>query len=132
MYNRAEVIKIENPKGGDDTRAWGPPFAANKDPADSVLTESAYFLSVNRNKKSITVNLRSKEGQALIHDLVQKCDVLVENYVPGKLAEMGLGYEQLSKLNPRLVYASITGKKKKRMVSMLDSRWWYCVHGILT
>ncbi|KAF9382589.1 hypothetical protein CPB97_007050 [Podila verticillata] len=105
----AEVIKIENPKGGDDTRAWGPPFAPNKDPADSVLTESAYFLSVNRNKKSITVNLRSKEGQALIHDLVQKVDVLVENYVPGKLAEMGLGYEQLSKLNPRLVYASITG-----------------------
>ncbi|KAF9389781.1 hypothetical protein CPC16_005569 [Podila verticillata] len=105
----AEVIKVENPKGGDDTRAWGPPFAPNKDPADSVLTESAYFLSVNRNKKSITVNLRSKEGQALIHDLVQKVDVLVENYVPGKLAEMGLGYEQLSKLNPRLVYASITG-----------------------
>ncbi|KAI8605943.1 CoA-transferase family III domain-containing protein [Dissophora ornata] len=71
--------------------------------------ESAYFLSVNRNKKSITVNIRSEAGKRLIHELVQKVDVFVENYVPGKLAEMGLGYEQLSALNPRLVYASITG-----------------------
>ncbi|KAG0327927.1 Gamma-tubulin complex component 3, partial [Podila humilis] len=105
----AEVIKCENPRGGDDTRAWGPPFAPNKDPEDKALTESAYFLSVNRNKKSITVNFRSKEGQALIYDLVRKCDVLVENYVPGKLAEMGLDYQTVSKINPRLVYASITG-----------------------
>ncbi|KAG0049890.1 hypothetical protein BGZ83_005265 [Gryganskiella cystojenkinii] len=107
----AEVIKIENPKGGDDTRAWGPPFAINvvdKDEEDPVH-ESAYFLSVNRNKKSITVNIRSEQGKQLIHDMVKKVDVLVENYVPGKLAEMGLGYEELSAINPRLVYASITG-----------------------
>ncbi|KAG0367679.1 hypothetical protein BGZ54_003475 [Gamsiella multidivaricata] len=104
----AEVIKIENPKGGDDTRAWGPPFAENLDPSDPVR-ESAYFLGVNRNKKSITVNIRSKEGRQLIHDLVKKVDVLVENYVPGKLDEMGLGYKELSALNPRLIYTSITG-----------------------
>ncbi|KAF9294678.1 hypothetical protein BGZ88_003537 [Linnemannia elongata] len=102
----AEVIKVENPKGGDDTRAWGPPFAANPDGSE---TESAYFLSVNRNKKSITVNIRSEAGKQLIRDLVKKCDILVENYVPGKLAGMGLGYEDLSALNPGLIYASITG-----------------------
>ncbi|KAF9193805.1 hypothetical protein BGZ51_002128 [Haplosporangium sp. Z 767] len=102
----AEVIKVENPNGGDDTRAWGPPFAKNMDGSE---TESAYFLSVNRNKKSITVNFRSEAGKQLIYDLVKKVDVLVENYIPGKLAEMGLGYEHLSALNPRLVYASITG-----------------------
>ncbi|ORZ22894.1 CoA-transferase family III domain-containing protein [Lobosporangium transversale] len=105
----AEVIKIENPKGGDDTRAWGPPFAKNMDPSDSTPPESAYFLGVNRNKKSITVNIRSVEGRQLIHDLVKKVDILVENYVPGKLDEMGLGYQELSKLNPRLIYTSITG-----------------------
>ncbi|KAF9283997.1 hypothetical protein BGZ68_004961 [Mortierella alpina] len=102
----AEVIKIENPNGGDDTRAWGPPFAKN---LDDTETESAYFLSVNRNKKSITVNIRSEAGKQLIHDLVKKVDVLVENYVPGKLKEMGLGFEELSAINPRIVYASITG-----------------------
>ncbi|KAG0202757.1 hypothetical protein BGX28_004800 [Mortierella sp. GBA30] len=104
----AEVIKIENPKGGDDTRAWGPPFAKNIDPSDT-MHESAYFLGVNRNKKSITVNLRSEEGRKVIRDLVKKVDILVENYVPGKLDEMGLGYKDLSALNPRLIYTSITG-----------------------
>ncbi|KAF9124413.1 hypothetical protein BGW39_008219 [Mortierella sp. 14UC] len=104
----AEVIKIENPKGGDDTRAWGPPFAQNISPS-TQQQESAYFLGVNRNKKSVTVNIRSSEGRDLIHDLVKKCDILVENYVPGKLDEMGLGYEQLKALNPGLIYTSITG-----------------------
>ncbi|KFH70525.1 hypothetical protein MVEG_03375 [Podila verticillata NRRL 6337] len=105
----AEVIKIENPRGGDDTRAWGPPFAENKDPSDTSTRESAYFLGVNRNKKSITVNLRSEQGRQLMHDLVKKVDVLVENYVPGKLDEMGLGYKELAALNPKLIYTSITG-----------------------
>ncbi|KAF9432115.1 hypothetical protein BGZ76_011249 [Entomortierella beljakovae] len=104
----AEVIKIENPHGGDDTRAWGPPFAKNLDPSDPTQ-ETAYFLGVNRNKKSVTVNIRSAEGRQLLHDLVQKVDVLVENYVPGKLDKMGLGYKELSQLNPKLIYASITG-----------------------
>jgi len=107
FHDRAEVIKVENPDGGDDTRAWGPPFAKN---LDGTETESAYFLSVNRNKKSITVNIRSEEGRQVIYELVKKADVFVENYVPGKLDKMGLGYKDLSALNPRLVYASITGK----------------------
>ncbi|KAF9954028.1 hypothetical protein BGZ72_004974 [Mortierella alpina] len=104
----AEVIKVENPKGGDDTRAWGPPFAQNIDPSDPAQ-ESAYFLGVNRNKKSITVNIRSEEGRKLVQDLAKKVDILVENYVPGKLDEMGLGYKELSALNPGLIYTSITG-----------------------
>ncbi|CAO3625054.1 unnamed protein product [Cunninghamella blakesleeana] len=105
----AEVIKIEHPKGGDDTRAWGPPFAENKDPNDTEHGESAYFICANRNKKSVTVNMKSKDGIALLHDLVRQSDILVENYLPGKLASMGLGYEELSKINPKLIYASITG-----------------------
>ncbi|KAI9016384.1 CoA-transferase family III domain-containing protein [Phycomyces nitens] len=105
----AEVIKIEHPKG-DDTRAWGPPYAENvHDLGDGVQGESAYFLCANRNKKSVTVNMKSEDGQRLLHDLVKKSDILVENYLPGKLSEMGMGYEQLKKINPKLIYASITG-----------------------
>uniref|UniRef100_A0A8C1NYE1 Succinate--hydroxymethylglutarate CoA-transferase n=1 Tax=Cyprinus carpio TaxID=7962 RepID=A0A8C1NYE1_CYPCA len=96
----AEVIKVERPGSGDDTRAWGPPF---------VGEESAYFLSVNRNKKSIAVDLKDPEGTKLVTKLAKVCDVLVENYLPGKLNEMGLGYEELSKVAPQLIYCSITG-----------------------
>ncbi|KAI8366456.1 CoA-transferase family III domain-containing protein [Choanephora cucurbitarum] len=105
----ADVIKVENPQSGDDTRAWGPPFAENKDSSDRSHGESAYFLCVNRNKRSITVNMKSEGGRSLLHDLVKHCDVLVENYLPGKLDQMGLGYKELSEINPRLIYASITG-----------------------
>uniref|UniRef100_A0A3Q0RJ21 Succinyl-CoA:glutarate-CoA transferase n=1 Tax=Amphilophus citrinellus TaxID=61819 RepID=A0A3Q0RJ21_AMPCI len=96
----AQVIKVERPGAGDDTRAWGPPF---------VSSESAYFLSVNRNKKSIAVDLKHPRGAQIIRELTGVCDVLLENYVPGKLHQMGLGYEQLSGVNPRLIYCSITG-----------------------
>ncbi|XP_030612305.1 succinyl-CoA:glutarate CoA-transferase isoform X2 [Archocentrus centrarchus] len=96
----AQVIKVERPGAGDDTRAWGPPF---------VSSESAYFLSVNRNKKSIAVDLKHPRGAQIIRELTGVCDVLLENYVPGKLHQMGLGYEQLSAVNPRLIYCSITG-----------------------
>uniref|UniRef100_A0A673H3A7 Succinate--hydroxymethylglutarate CoA-transferase-like n=1 Tax=Sinocyclocheilus rhinocerous TaxID=307959 RepID=A0A673H3A7_9TELE len=96
----AEVIKVERPGSGDETRAWGPPF---------VGEESAYFLSVNRNKKSIAVNLKDPKGTKLVTELAKVCDVLVENYLPGKLNEMGLGYEELSKVAPQLIYCSITG-----------------------
>ncbi|TKS87308.1 Succinate--hydroxymethylglutarate CoA-transferase [Collichthys lucidus] len=96
----AEVIKVERPGAGDDTRAWGPRF---------VATESAYFLSVNRNKKSISVDLKHPRGANVIQELAAVCDVLVENYVPGKLQQMGLGHEQLSRVNPRLIYCSISG-----------------------
>ncbi|XP_075684689.1 succinyl-CoA:glutarate CoA-transferase isoform X7 [Rhinoderma darwinii] len=96
----AEVIKVEKPGSGDDTRFWGPPF---------VGSESAYFLSVNRNKKSIAVNLKDPKGTKIIKQLAQACDVLIENYIPGKLAEMGLGYEALMKTAPHVIYCSITG-----------------------
>ncbi len=96
----ADVIKIEEPTAGDDTRRWGPPF---------VDGESAYYLSVNRNKKSLTVNLRQPEGVAPVRRLVQAADVLVENFRPGALQRLGLGYEELRRLNPRLVYCSISG-----------------------
>ncbi|KAI8970226.1 CoA-transferase family III domain-containing protein [Mycotypha africana] len=105
----ADVIKVEHPEGGDDTRAWGPPFAENADPNDKEHGESAYFLCANRNKKSITVNMKSAGGRQLLHDLVKQSDILVENYLPGKLEKMGLGFKQLAEINPRLIYASITG-----------------------
>jgi formyl-CoA transferase len=96
----AEVIKVEQPDVGDITRHWLPPALGD---------QSAYYLSINRNKKSITVNLKSEEGQALIRDLALKADVLVENFLPDTLKPMGLDYETLSALNPKLVYCSITG-----------------------
>jgi len=100
----AEVIKVERPGGGDDTRAWGPPFLEGKEGR-----ESAYFLSVNRNKQSICVDMKSKKGNQILQQLAGKADILVENYVPGKLASLGLGYEKLSSLNSGLIYCSITG-----------------------
>ncbi|XP_068604214.1 succinate--hydroxymethylglutarate CoA-transferase [Brachionichthys hirsutus] len=96
----AEVIKVERPGAGDDTRAWGPPF---------VAMETVYFLSVNRNKKSICVDLKHPRGAKVVQELAGVCDVLVENYLPGKLEQMGLGYDQLSRGSPRLVYCSISG-----------------------
>jgi crotonobetainyl-CoA:carnitine CoA-transferase CaiB-like acyl-CoA transferase len=103
----AEVIKVERPKVGDDSRAFGPPWV--KDQAGKDTKDSAYFTSANRGKKSITVNMAKPEGQALVRALAQKCDVLIENYKFGDLARYGLGYEELSKLNPRLIYCSVTG-----------------------
>ncbi|XP_005094130.1 succinate--hydroxymethylglutarate CoA-transferase [Aplysia californica] len=96
----AEVIKIERPGAGDDTRTWGPPF---------IGSESCYYLCVNRNKKSVTVNLKKPEGIKIIKKLASVSDVLVENYIPGKLSEMGLGYPELSAEFPHLIYCSITG-----------------------
>lgn len=96
----AEILKIERPGVGDDTRNWGPPWVGN---------ESAYFLSINRNKKSLTVDLKSQQGTDIIKKLLGKCDVFIENYVPGKLDKMGLGYAQLSQNFPELIYCSISG-----------------------
>lgn len=103
----AEVIKIERPQGGDDTRQWGPPWLAG---ADGELTEeSAYYLGANRGKRSVAIDFTSERGQALIRQLCQRCDVLVENYKVGGLAKYGLDYASLKVLNPKLVYCSITG-----------------------
>ncbi len=98
----AEVIKIERPDAGDDTRGFAPPFWPE-------TKESAYFLGVNRNKKSVTVDIAKPEGQALILKLLESCDILAENFKVGALAKYGLGYEQLKDRFPRLIYCSITG-----------------------
>ena len=103
----AEVIKVERPKVGDDSRSFGPPWV--KDKAGQQTRDSAYFTSANRGKKSITVNVAHAEGQALIRALVRECDVLIENYKHGDLARYGLGYDNLKAVNPRLVYCSVTG-----------------------
>ena len=103
----AEVIKVERPGVGDDSRAFGPPWVKDRDGRDT--RDSAYFTSANRGKKSITVNIAKPEGQALVRALAAKCDVLIENYKHGDLARYGLGYEDLQAVNPRLVYCSVTG-----------------------
>lgn len=96
----AEVIKIEIPQKGDDTRAYGPPF---------VHGESAYFLSVNRNKKSLTVNLKAEEGKEVIRKLIMKSDVLLENFRRDYFQSLGFDYQTVHQLNPKLIYCSITG-----------------------
>ncbi|MCK9917353.1 CoA transferase [Microbacteriaceae bacterium K1510] len=103
----AEVIKVERPGSGDDTRAAGPPFLKDRDGNDT--TDSAYYLSANRGKKSVAINIATADGQALVKKLAATADVFVENYLVGKLAEYGLDYESLRAINPRLVYCSITG-----------------------
>lgn len=103
----ADVVKVERPRVGDDTRHWGPPFAKNTDGA--VTDESAYFVCINRNKKSITVDISKPEGQDIIRELIKESDVLIENYKVGDLAKYGLGYDHLCKIKPDLIYCSITG-----------------------
>jgi crotonobetainyl-CoA:carnitine CoA-transferase CaiB-like acyl-CoA transferase len=103
----AEVIKVERPKVGDDSRAFGPPWV--KDKAGKDTKDSAYFTSANRGKKSITVNISSPAGQAIVRELARASDVLIENYKYGDLARYGLGYAELQALNPRLIYCSVTG-----------------------
>jgi glutaryl-CoA transferase len=103
----AEVIKIERPGVGDDSRGFGPPWV--KDRAGKATGDSAYFTSANRGKKSVTVNIAVAEGQALVRELARGSDVLIENYKYGDLARYGLGYEELRALNPGLVYCSVTG-----------------------
>ena len=96
----ARVIKIERPGAGDDTRAWGPPF---------IEGESAYFLSINRNKESVTLNFKHPEGRRLLEELIARADILVENFRPGTLDDMGLDYASVSQRYPRLIYASVSG-----------------------
>ncbi len=103
----AEVIKVERPGRGDDTRAWGPPFL--NDANGQPTTDSSYFMAVNRGKQSITVDISTPEGQAIIKDLAKNVDIVVENYKVGTLKRYGLDYDSLSLINPRLVYCSITG-----------------------
>ncbi|MFF5863840.1 CaiB/BaiF CoA transferase family protein [Pseudomonas sp. NPDC012596] len=103
----ADVIKVERPGSGDDTRAWGPPFL--KDAQGENTSEAAYYLSANRNKRSVTIDLTQPEGQRLVRELAAKSDVVIENFKVGGLAAYGLDYPSLKAVNPKLVYCSITG-----------------------
>jgi crotonobetainyl-CoA:carnitine CoA-transferase CaiB-like acyl-CoA transferase len=103
----ADVIKVERPGVGDDTRTWGPPYLKDGQGRDS--SESAYYLCANRGKRSVAIDFTQPEGQALIRELVSRCDVLVENYKVGSLKKYGLDFSSLHAINPRLVYCSITG-----------------------
>lgn len=103
----ADVIKVERPGVGDETRGWGPPFVG--EPYGNYPGESAYFIAANRNKRSITVNIQSREGQDILRKLAGVCDVLVENYRTGDLDKLGLGYAEMHVLNPRLIYCSVSG-----------------------
>ena len=103
----ADVIKVERPGAGDDTRHWGPPFA--KDAKGKETEESAYFICINRNKRSITIDIAKPEGQEIIRKLAAESDVVIENYKVGDLAKYGLDYESLKKVKPDVVYCSITG-----------------------
>ena len=96
----AEIIRVERPGVGDETRHWGPPWAGEL---------SAYYLCTNRNKKCITIDLKKQEGQEIIRRLAQRSDIFLENFLPGSLAEMNLGYEDIKSLNPKIIYASVTG-----------------------
>ncbi|MGE6212665.1 CaiB/BaiF CoA transferase family protein [Comamonas aquatica] len=103
----ADVIKVERPVAGDDTRHWGPPFL--KDDAGQATREASYFTACNRNKRSITVDMAHPEGQALLRQMAAEADVVVENFKVGGLQQYGLDYDSLKALNPRLIYCSITG-----------------------
>src|SRR5262245_2219384 len=120
----AEILKFEQPGVGDDTRGWGPPFVGG---------ESAYFLCVNRNKKSVTIDLKSADGVALVRRLAAKADVLIENFLPGTMAGFGLGEKDLRAANPKLIYASLTGfgsdrSEERRVGKECRSRW--SAHGV--
>jgi crotonobetainyl-CoA:carnitine CoA-transferase CaiB-like acyl-CoA transferase len=103
----AEVVKVERPGSGDDTRSWGPPFLRNA--AGENTSEAAYYLSANRNKQSVTIDFTRSEGQRLVRELAAKSDILIENFKVGGLAAYGLDYASLKAINPRLIYCSITG-----------------------
>ena len=103
----ADVIKVERPGAGDDTRSWGPPFLKNPDGTDSK--DAGYFLAVNRGKRSLTLSLDKPEGQRIVRQLAARSDILLENYKVGTLERFGLDYESLKKENPRLIYCSVTG-----------------------
>ena len=103
----ADVIKVERPGVGDDTRTWGPPFLPTRDGTQS--RESGYYLSVNRGKRSLTINIDKPQGREIVRVLAARSDILLENFKVGTLARYGLGYEALKAINPRLIYCSVSG-----------------------
>ena len=96
----ADVIKVENPEGGDDTRGWGPPF---------LNGVSTYYISINRNKKSLTLNLKHEKGKEILADLIRRSDVVAENFRPGTLDKLGFAGEEIQRINPRAILTSVSG-----------------------
>ncbi|KAG5651046.1 hypothetical protein H0H81_010080 [Sphagnurus paluster] len=129
----ADVIKVEEVTRGDDTRSWLPPSAptisSSPESSSHLPPESAYFLAVNRNKRSITVDFKKPEGLEILHKLVKQSDILVENFISGKLATMGLGYEDCKKINPKLIYASITGFPGMKIAGLANIASNYLIAG---
>src|SRR5436305_10415717 len=103
----ADVIKVERPVVGDDTRSWGPPFL--KDSAGDATREAGYYLSVNRGKRSITLDLDKPAGQAVVRALAARSDIVIENFKVGTLKRFGLDYESLRQVSPKIIYCSVTG-----------------------
>ncbi|NBR39334.1 MAG: CoA transferase, partial [Alphaproteobacteria bacterium] len=103
----ADVIKVERPHGGDDTRSWGPPYVKDEQGEDS--TESGYYLCANRNKRSVAIDFTTDKGADTVKKLAAKADIFIENFKVGGLAKYGLDYDSLRKINPSLIYCSITG-----------------------
>ena len=104
----ADVIKIEIPGSGDDTRTWGPPFIGD---------ESAYFLSINRNKRSLTLNFKDDKAKEIFLKLAKDADVVVENFTPGVMDRFGLGYDAVKKVNPGIVFCSISGLVRQGLIA---------------
>ncbi|MEM6430899.1 MAG: CoA transferase [Deinococcota bacterium] len=104
----ADVIKVEHPMRGDDTRAWGPPYASSADETSETYQESAYFLSINRNKRSLRLDLKTKQGKALARTLIRKADVLVHNFQADTVSNLGLDVDSAKAINPQLIYAAIS------------------------
>lgn len=105
----AEVVKVEHPERGDDTRAWGPPWVTPVEDTTSASAESAYYLSVNRGKRSLAVDMKNPDGLAAVQELCARSEVVIQNFRPGTAERLGLGYAELSALNPALVYCSVSG-----------------------
>src|SRR4051812_13143740 len=103
----AEVIKVERPGVGDDTRGWGPPYLKDRDGRDT--TDAIYYLCANRGKKSLTLDIATPAGQAIVRKLAERSDIVLENYKTGQLTRYGLDYASLRAVNPKLIYCSVTG-----------------------
>ena len=122
----ADVIKVEHPDGGDDTRRWGPPYL--RDAGGNDTAESAYFLCANRGKASVCIDIRSEQGQAQLRALAADCDIVIENFRPGVADRLGVGYEDLAAENPGLIYALLGFRTSSQSQSGLFS----CQHHLHT
>ncbi len=120
----AEVIKIERPGGGDDARAFGPPYLV--DPEGKEKNNNSFYLCANRNKKSVTVNIATEEGQAIIRELAKSCDVMMENYKVGDLKRYKLDYDTIKAINPGIIYCSVTASARPDLTRSVPVTTRFC------